>query len=176
MRASPGWDRVTVERCKMWLGPLEAARNGFAAGVVAGENAIDTKTPATGRSTLVVRDTVAYGFGGGLIANMAAFNMKENVDALFDRVTVHSSQIGFRVRNPASVTVRNTVLYGIAGSAVRYEDDVPVVTLVELTVSVGAVCTGNARGADDAPLPGSNTVICAVPATARSLDGIDARN
>lgn len=46
-RASPGWDRVTVERCKMWLGPLAAAKNGFAAGVVPGENAIDTKTPGS---------------------------------------------------------------------------------------------------------------------------------
>jgi hypothetical protein len=136
-RASPGWDRVTVERCKMWLGPLASARNGFAAGVVPGENAIDTKTPGSGRSTLTVRDVVAYGFGGGLIGNMAAFNMKENVDATFDRVTVSASEIGFRVRNPANVIVRNAVLHDMIAAAVRYEDDVPKVVLEHVTFGNG---------------------------------------
>ena len=132
-RASPGWTKVTVERCKMWLGPLATARNGFAAGVVPGENAIDTKTPASGRSALLVKDTIAYGFGGGLIGNMAAFNMKENVDAVFDRVTIRASEIGFRIRNPASVIARNTVLHGMTASAIRYEDKVPLITLEHLT-------------------------------------------
>lgn len=136
-RASPGWDRVTVERCKMWLGPLAAAKNGFAAGVVPGENAIDTKTPDSGRSILTVRDVVAYGFGGGLISNMAAFNMKENVDATFDRVTVSASEIGFRVRNPANVIVRNTVLHDMSAAAVRYEDGVPKVVLEHVTFGDG---------------------------------------
>jgi uncharacterized membrane protein YgcG len=136
-RASPGWDRVTVERCKMWLGPLAAAKNGFAAGVVPGENAIDTKTPASGRSTLTVRDSIAYGFGGGLIGNMAAFNMKENVDATFDRVTVSASEIGFRVRNPSNVIIRNTVMHGMTAAAIRYEDGVPKVVLEHVTFGNG---------------------------------------
>jgi hypothetical protein len=121
----------------MWLGPLAAAKNGFAAGVVPGENAIDTKTPDSGRSTLTVRDVVAYGFGGGLISTMAAFNMKENVDATFDRVTVSASEIGFRVRNPANVIVRNTVLHDMSAAAVRYEDGVPKVVLEHVTFGDG---------------------------------------
>ncbi len=131
-RSSPGWDRVTIERCKMWLAPLPAPRNGFAAGVVPGENAVDTKTPAGARSHLVVRDSIAYGFGGGLITNMAAFNVKEQVDAVLDRVTVYGSEIGFRLRGPSISVVRNAVVHGVA-VGVRYEDDTTPLTLEHLT-------------------------------------------
>jgi hypothetical protein len=131
-RSAPGWDRVTIERCDLWLAPLASARNGFAAGVVPGENAIDTKTPASGRANLVVRDTVARGFGGGLISNMAAFNIKERVDAVFDRVTVHDSEIAFRLRGPSVSTVHNAVVYAV-DVGVRYEDDTTPVTLAHVT-------------------------------------------
>ena len=46
-RAAPGWGDIVVEGCRFWLQPLPAAVNGFAAGVVPGENAIDTKASAT---------------------------------------------------------------------------------------------------------------------------------
>jgi hypothetical protein len=131
-RASPGWDRVTIERCKLWLVPLPAARNGFAAGVVPGENAVDTKTPATGRASLVVRDTVAYGFRKGLIGNMAAFNVKERVDASFDRVTVRDSEIAFRLRGPSITTLANVVMFDV-DVGVRYEDGTTPVTMSFVT-------------------------------------------
>jgi hypothetical protein len=123
-RAAPGWDNVLVEDCSFWLAPLTAAENGFAAGTIAGENAIDTKTyTGGGRARIVIRRARASGFGPGLIANMAAFNLKENIDAVLDGVTVRDSEIAFRLRNPSLVTVQNAVVYDVT-TAVRYEDNI----------------------------------------------------
>ncbi len=129
-RSAPGWNRVTLERNRIWLAPLAAAENGFPAGTVAGENALDTKASATlPRATIVIRDTVAYGFRNGLIGNMAAFNLKENIDATLDRVTVYDSEIAFRLRGPsattagANVAIKNAVVYNVL-SGFRYEDNV----------------------------------------------------
>lgn len=136
-RDAPGWDMVTVEGSKIWLAPLPAAENGFAAGVVPGENAIDTKAAATNvRSRLIVRDTVASGFRRGLIGNMAAFNIKEYVDVTMDRVTVSASEIAFRLRGPvtgAQVTVKNAVVYDV-GTAFRYEDNIQNVRIWNSTI------------------------------------------
>lgn len=68
---------------------------------------------------------------------MAAFNMKENVDATFDRVTVSASEIGFRVRNPAAVVIRNTVMHDMTAAAVRYEDGIQKVLLEHVTFGNG---------------------------------------
>ena len=128
-RSAPGWDQVTIERCRFWLEPMGTAENGFPAGTVPGENAIDTKTLATAqRAILVVRDTEAWGFRGGLIGNMAAFNIKENVDATLDGVTVSRSEIAFRLRGPGAnggawARIRNAVVFDV-DTAVRYEDDI----------------------------------------------------
>ena len=128
-RAAPGWDRITIERCQFWLEPLLAAENGFPAGTVPGENALDTKTSSTApRAKVIVRQTAAWGFRGGLLTNMAAFNIKENVDATFDGVTVSRSEIAFRLRGPgpnggAWARVQNAVVYDV-GTAVRYEDNI----------------------------------------------------
>lgn len=137
-RAAPGWTNLRVEGCRLWLAPLPEAVNGFAAGVVPGENAIDTKTTRSGdRATLTVVNTEAWGFRGGLINNMAAFNIKERVDATFDRVTVHSSELAFRLRGApgigARVGITNTVVYDTA-TAVRYEDDIDDVRLHHVTI------------------------------------------
>lgn len=144
-RSSPGWSNLRIEGCRFWLAPLTTETNGFAAGVVPGENAIDTKTPPTGpRASLSVVDTEVWGFGGGLIKNMAAFNIKERVDAHFDRVTVSSSHIAFRLRgggdSGARVHVTNTVIHSV-DTAVRYEDDIDVVRLHHVTLghAVGRV-------------------------------------
>ena len=128
-RSAPGWDRVTIERCQFWAEPLPAAENGFAAGAVPGENAVDTKASAAfARATLTVRDTEAWGFRDGFITNMAAFNIKENVNATLDRVTVSRSEIAFRLRGPgpnggALVRVQNAVVFDV-GTGVRYEDNI----------------------------------------------------
>jgi hypothetical protein len=143
-RAAPGWDRVTVEGSRIWLAPLMAAENGFPAGAVPGENAIDTKASVSlPRATLVIRDTVASGFRAGLITNMAAFNLKENVAVTVDRVTVYDSDIAFRLRGPAAssvggawVTVKNAVVYDTA-VAFRYEDNIAHLKIWNSTLGGG---------------------------------------
>ena len=143
-RLAPGWNRVTVERARIWLAPLPAPENGFPAGTVAGENAIDTKAAAhLPRATIIIRDTTAWGFRGGLITNMAAFNLKENVEAVVDRVTVYDSEIAFRLRGQgstnsggASVTVKNAVVYNTA-TAFRYEDNIANLKVWSSTVGNG---------------------------------------
>lgn len=139
-RSSPGWTDVRLERVKLWLAPLPTAANGFAAGTVPGENGIDTKTPRDGRrSRLDVSDVQAWGFRNGLIKNMAAFNIKERVDATFDRVTVHDSEIAFRLRGPgdrgATTVIRDAVVHHV-GTAVRYEDDLASMRLERMTVGL----------------------------------------
>lgn len=139
-RAAPGWNDVTIERCRLWLGPLPGPENGFAAGVVPGENALDTKAASTlPRARLVVRDTVAFGFRAGLIGNMAAFNLKENIDATLDGVTVYDSEIGFRIRGAggdragALVSVRNAVVHDTA-AAFRYEEAIENLRIWNTTI------------------------------------------
>lgn len=123
-RAAPGWGEVLIEDCRFWLRPLPEPVNGFAAGTVPGENGIDTKVGATlPRPSLTIRNSEFYGFRGGLITNMAALNIKENVDAVIDRVTIHSSEIAFRLRAPANVRVQNAVVHSVS-VAVRYEDGI----------------------------------------------------
>lgn len=140
-RSDPGWRNVRIEGCTFWLAPLASAEGGFAAGVVPGENAVDTKTSDTvvEPATLSIVNTVAYGFRGGLISNMSAFNLKENVAATLDRITVYDSEIAFRIRGAtgsrprgAQVTVTNAVLYDL-DRAVRYEDDLGPTILHHLT-------------------------------------------
>jgi len=138
-RAAPGWDRITIDRCQFWLEPLRTAENGFPVGTVPGENALDTKTLSTApRAKVIVRQTEAWGFRGGLITNMAAFNIKENVDATFDGVTVSRSEIGFRLRGPGAnggawARVQNAVVYDV-GTAVRYENDIERVQVWNTTL------------------------------------------
>jgi hypothetical protein len=132
-RQAPGWDSILVEGARIWLAPLERAENGFPAGSVPGENALDTKTPETGpRSRLIIRRTSAWGFRGA-IENQAAFNLKENVDVLADGVTVWNSEIAFRLRGPTSrpgawVALQNSVIHDV-DVAVRYEDDIEKVRI-----------------------------------------------
>jgi len=164
-RTVPGWDRVTVERSKIWLAPLPAAENGFAAGAVPGENAIDTKQAATNvRSRLVVRDTIVSGFRGGLINNMAAFNLKEYVDATVDGVTVSDSEIAFRLRGPlngARVLVKNAVVHDVE-TAFRYEDNIQNLRIWNSTVGHNVTRGFQAASAAEATLDVRN--LLSVPA------------
>jgi hypothetical protein len=121
-RSAPGWSQVTIERVRFWLKPLPEALNGFAAGTVPGENAVDTKASTRFlKGTIVIRDVTASGFRNGLINNMAAFNLK---------ATVFDSEIAFRLRGTtqaelggAEVSLRNVVVYNV-DTAFRYENDV----------------------------------------------------
>jgi hypothetical protein len=131
---------VTIERCRFWLRPLAQAEAGFAAGVVPGENALDTKAGASlPRARISVRDTVAFGFRDGLIGNMAAFNLKENIDATLDGITVYDSEIAFRVRGAgadragALVNVRNAVVHSTT-IAFRYEERIENLRIWNTTI------------------------------------------
>ena len=144
-RSAPGWSDILIEGCDLWLAPLPAAVNGFAAGTVPGENAVDTKAnPGMARATLTIRDTRAHGFRNGLIPNMAAFNLKENVDVLVDRITVYDSEIAFRLRGGGSDTSKpgahvrtmNALVYDTA-VAFRYEDDLEGLHVWNSTIGRG---------------------------------------
>ena len=141
-RGDAGWTDVLIEGCLLWSGPLATAEGGYAAGVNPAENAVDTKTSDTRAepAVLTIRDTVAWGFRGGLISNMAAFNLKENVRVLLDGVTVRDSEIAFRVRGATSsrprgaqATIQNTVVYDV-DTAVRYEDGLDSLALLHCTL------------------------------------------
>lgn len=137
-RLLPGWNDVTVEHTRFRLVPLPSPQNGFAQGMIPGENAVDTKTNASApRARLTITDTTAEGFGPGLISNMAAFNLKEKVDVHLDRVTVSLSEIAFRLRGPgpnggAWVQLDNIVLHHVV-TGIRYENDVEKVNVVHAT-------------------------------------------
>ena len=143
-RVAPGWNNVTIERTRIWLEPLPTPQNGFPAGAVPGENAIDTKAASNlPRARLTIRDVTAWGFRGGFIANMAAFNLKENVAVDVDRVTVYDSEIGFRLRGPGSaavggawVSIKNAVVYD-ADYGFRYEDNIANLKVWNSTVGRG---------------------------------------
>jgi hypothetical protein len=68
-RDLPGWTDVLIERCRFWLQPLPEAVNNFAAGVVPGENAIDTKINPAVRAKLTLRDLTVYGFANSALNN-----------------------------------------------------------------------------------------------------------
>ena len=142
-RGAPGWSDVLIEGCRIWLAPLASSQNGFAAGTVPGENALDTKAaPGLPRARITVRDTIASGYRAGLIGNMAAFNLKEHIDATVDRVTVFDSEIAFRLRGAgtnttgAEVVVQNAVVYNTA-TAFRYEDNIQNLRIWNVTVGGG---------------------------------------
>jgi hypothetical protein len=171
-RAAPGWDRVTLERMKIWLAPLPSPENGFAAGVVPGENAVDTKAAATNpRAQLTIRDTVASGFEGGLIANMAAFNLKEHVDVTVDGVTIYDSEIAFRLRGAptggAWVAVKNAVIYDVT-TGFRYEDNIQNLRIWNSTLGRGVSRSFQAAVSPKAGLEVRNLLsIAALAAEAR---------
>jgi hypothetical protein len=155
-RAAPGWSDVTIDGCRIWLEPLPAAANHFAAGTVPGENAVDTKAGSQfPRARIMIRNTEAWGFQHGLISNMAAFNLKENIDAVVDGVTVHDSEIAFRLRGPselrgpgAQVRIQNAVVHHVS-VAFRYEDDARPVRIWNTTLGAGVARpfrAANARG------------------------------
>jgi hypothetical protein len=177
-RAAPGWDRVTIEHSKIWLAPLPEAENGFAAGVVPGENAVDTKAaPSNVRARITIRDTIASGFRGGLINNMAAFNLKEYVDATVDGVTVSDSEIAFRLRGPtvgARVLVKNAVVHDVA-TAFRYEDNIQNLRVWNSTVGSNVSRAFHAAAAPNATLDVRNLLsIAALPDEARPASNLRA--
>ena len=68
-RSDPGWTGLLIEGCRIWVGPLAAPAGPYAAGIVPGENALDTKTSndVVDPAEVTIRDTVTWGFRAGLI-------------------------------------------------------------------------------------------------------------
>jgi hypothetical protein len=164
-RAAPGWSSVVIEGTRIWLEPLRVATNGFAVGVVPGENAVDTKAnPILPRSRIVIRDTTAWGFRDGLLGNMAAFNVKENVEAIFDGITVHDSNIAFRVRGPAPstggawVTISNAVVHDTS-TAFRYEDNIETLRIWHTTIGARVGRTFQAASSKSSGLQVRNLLV-----------------
>jgi len=126
-------DDILIEDSTLWTGPLEADFNeGWRTGDSPGENAIDTKVLTSGyeneiRMRIRLVNVTAYGWTAvPQIPNRAAFNLKEKIEAVVDRVTVYDSEIAFRVRGAngnANTTITNTVIYDV-DKAIRAEDDV----------------------------------------------------
>lgn len=116
--------RVLIEDSTLWTGPLPADAGTFKKGERPGENAVDTKTPLDGpRCQLVIRNCLMYGWRQpGQIDNVAALNIKENVDALVERCLFRDNQICFRLRG---VTGRGGAQVAIRSCAV-YESEVGV--------------------------------------------------
>jgi len=144
-REAPGWDNVLVRGSRIWLEPLSEDTNGFLAGQVPGENAVDTKTMSGGeRANLTIEDTEVWGFRNGVdFSNQAALLFKENVYAMIRRTHIHSSEIGLRVRGPsdarpegAQVQVVSSLIHDV-DVAVRYEDNVDKLQLWHITFGAG---------------------------------------
>lgn len=109
---------VTIEDCHLWTGPLPAAALGFKAGERPGENAVDTKTkPGGERCKLTLRNCYLHGWNQpAQISNVAALNLKENVDAEITHCVFADNEIAFRVRGPgkrggAHVAIRDCAIY-----------------------------------------------------------------
>ena len=174
-RSAPGWTDVVIEGCALWLAPLAAPENGFAAGTVPGENALDTKSASSlPRAKVTIRNTEAWGYRHGLIRNMAAFNLKENVDAVVDGVTVRDSEIAFRLRGPsrthpagASVAVQNAVVHDTA-TAFRYEDDIQNLRIWNVTIGNGVGRAFQAANAAASVLDVRNVLILAASLPAQA--------
>jgi hypothetical protein len=178
-RAAPGWNRVTIERDRIWLAPLPAAVNGFPAGEVPGENAVDTKANTQlPRATIVIRDVVASGFRAGVIGNLAAFNLKENIDATVDRVTVYDSEIAFRLRGPsptangAWVAIKNAVVYNVL-TAFRYEDNIQNLRIWNSTLGRNVTQPFQAASSVSSGLEVKNLLLLA---STRPREALDASN
>ena len=94
---------------------------GWLTGNTPGENAIDTKVATGQRMTLNVENLTCYGWQNG-IPNMAALNIKEGVDAVFNRCTFYNNEIALRFRGPdPDITIKNSLLYD-NNRALRVED------------------------------------------------------
>ena len=134
------WGDLLIEGCTFSTAPLDDPDAGVPMGSALGENALDTKVGADldGRGAnprVEVRDTIAFGFSG-FITNQGAFNMKEDVDATIDGVTVYDTEVAFRLRFPANVAVYNAVVWGV-DNVIRYEDGLAGARFVNATIGEG---------------------------------------
>ena len=140
-RASSG--SLTIERCHLWTGPLPNDAAGFKAGERPGENAVDTKTkPGGPRCDLKIHRCLMHGFSQpAQISNVAALNLKENVDAEVKECILYDNEIAFRVRGPGKrggshVSIMDCAIYDTQ-SGVRAEDRIEQLKIIGLGFGKG---------------------------------------
>jgi hypothetical protein len=142
---------------------------------VPGENAVDTKASASfPRSRITIRDVETYGFKWPTPGNnIAAFNLKENVDATVDRVTVYDSEIAFRLRGPAVVRVQNAVVHNV-DVGVRYEDSIQNLRIWNTTFGTGVQTPFVAASASSSGLDVRNLLLLgsSLPAEAQGASNL----
>ena len=135
--------KVQIENCTFWTGPLPANAAGFKKGERPGENAFDSKTPPKGpRCELAMRNCLMYGWNQpAQVSNMAAINLKENVQATVENCLFRDNEICFRLRGPtgrgdARVTVNNCAIFD-AKVGVRIEDKIRDLKIRNLAFGAG---------------------------------------
>lgn len=139
------WGEVLVENCTFWTGPLAAGEAGFRKGQVPGENAVDTKQLAKNpRSRITLRRCLFYGWKNGPISNMAALNLKENVQARIEDCLFRDNEISFRLRGGTSqrggalVDIADCAVYRCA-VALRIEDGIRDLKIRRLGIGAGVL-------------------------------------
>lgn len=146
------WDKVLVENCFLWTGPLDADYAGFHKGERPGENAFDSKVdPKAPRATIIFRNTLMKGWGHGQIGNGAALNLKEQIQAIVENSVFVENDIAFRCRGTlgsAWVTARNNTVYQTS-RVFRLEHNVKNVKISGLALGEGI-----GQVFDHAPGPG----------------------
>ncbi|GEP41692.1 hypothetical protein BGE01nite_09830 [Brevifollis gellanilyticus] len=130
--------KVVVENCTLWTGPLTADLASFKAGQRPGENALDTKVKLDGpRCQLIIRNCHMHGWNQpAQIDNVAALNLKENVDAEVTHCVFQNNQISLRVRGPGSrggahVTVKECGIFD-SQAGIRAEDKIEQLKLTNI--------------------------------------------
>jgi hypothetical protein len=156
------WDEVVVENCTLWTGPLPADAAGFKQGERPGENAFDSKTPATGpRCRITFRNCLFHGWNQpGQVGMLAALNLKENVDATVENCVFRDNEVCFRLRGPGSrggakVRIVDCAVYD-SKLAVRMEDKLEGLKIERLGYGPGIV--RKLQQTDGGPWPGYENV------------------
>lgn len=130
--------KVLIENCTLWTGALATDMAGFKAGQRPGENAVDTKVKVDGpRCQLIIRNCHMHGWNQpAQIDNVAALNLKENVDAEVIRCVFQNNEIALRLRGPGSrggahVTVKDCVIFD-SQTGIRAEDKIEQLKLINM--------------------------------------------
>ncbi|HIA20782.1 MAG TPA: right-handed parallel beta-helix repeat-containing protein [Planctomycetaceae bacterium] len=149
---------VLIEDCTFWTGPLPHDAAGFKRGERPGENAFDSKTPATGpRNKIVIRNCLMYGWKQPAQINlMAALNLKENIHATVENCLFRENQVCLRLRGPGSrggalVEVKSCAIYDSA-VGVRMEDGLRDLKIDQLGFGTGV--TREFHRVGRSPFPG----------------------
>lgn len=148
---------LTIERCHLWAGSLEADVPGFKAGQSPGENAFDSKTMTDGeRNKLIIRQCYLHGWSQpSQIQNRAALNLKEHIVATITGCVFDDNEIAIRARGPggrgdARVTVEDCAIYHTQ-TGVRAEDNIEQLKLIRTAWGEGVKSRVEFHGGKNPP-------------------------